>query len=121
MTPSGFLSHSLPFVLLLATAVAQEPWQCPDNGSSATIVSNNGSGDQSFVFTNSALVADDQSLRIIVFKPGDGGGNPEVIVDEIEFSSGTNPLVTIGPGMRIRIEDPSDADSKSGQGTYTKV
>ncbi|MFM1872584.1 MAG: hypothetical protein RL398_2006 [Planctomycetota bacterium] len=95
-------------------ALGQAPWAVNDDGST-TVVANNGTGSDSYLFEKNAQGQYDQTLRIVV-KDSDGN-----VVQTIEWDTVTAVTATIGPGQSVEIQDPADQDGKSGKGTYKKV
>lgn len=95
---------------------AQGQWTCPDNGT-VVVASNQGTGNVSYTFKMNVNQSYDQSL-VIHITERDKDGN-RVVVQTIEWQSGTAVAVTIGPGRSIEIEDPDDTDSLYGTGSFS--
>ncbi len=115
MMPFARLGSVALGLCLSSQVIAQNAWTCPDDGS-VTVATNSGTGNVSHTFTMSPLAKYDTTLKLVVFKPK-SGTDPEVIVSEVEWTWGTDPTITLGPGLSVRIEDPADADQKVGTGT----
>lgn len=103
-------------VATLSALPAQSTWTCPDDGT-VVVASNQGTGNVSYTFKMNVNQNYDQSL-VIHITERDKDGN-RVVVQTIEWQSGTAVAVTIGPGRSIEIEDPDDTDSLYGTGTFS--
>ncbi|MBZ0152054.1 MAG: hypothetical protein K8J09_11045 [Planctomycetes bacterium] len=63
-------------------------------------------------------VKPDTTLRVVIFSVGEDG---EHVHQTIEWAAGTDLSITLGAGKSIRIEDPTDGDTKSGSGTWKQT
>jgi hypothetical protein len=105
--------------LLSAAATAQ--FSCPDDGYLGGVASN-VSGTTDKVLTLN-LTGSDKTFTLKVERRhvAPSGTVTWEIIEEVSFTDGNNPPVTIPPGCRASIQDtdPSDGDTNSVDGTAT--
>ncbi|MCK5943772.1 MAG: hypothetical protein KAI24_17440 [Planctomycetes bacterium] len=113
------MSFALTSAAMAAPLSAQSAWACPDDGQTIA-VANAGTTDKSYEFKQTARVGYDNSLQIRVVTL-DANGDVTEVHTTIPWNFGTNPTIVVQPGRAIQIVDPTDADTRTGLGTYQEV
>ncbi|MBX3463435.1 MAG: hypothetical protein KF830_09700 [Planctomycetes bacterium] len=116
--PRGTLRTWLAAIGLTGAAAAQNSWACPDDGATI-VVTNSGSGNESYTFKMNAHRQYDHELEIRVVTL-DAQGEVVTVHETIPWTWGTDPTIVVGAGKSIQVRDPQDEDTKSGAGTYRK-
>ena len=110
---SHFLRCAASAALLAACASAQ--FTCADDGYQGGVASN-VSGTTDKVLTLN-ITGKDKAFKLKVERKHESG--VWEVIEEVSFTEGNHPPVTIPPGCRASIEDTQDADDHDVTGTAT--
>lgn len=115
--------RSLAFAILSAifcvalSAGARADFTCPDDGSIDVADNVTGTVDHVLTVTPASGTSDDSNFKVEVYDPA----HPSVVLSSVTITTDplSNPPITVGPGLKARVVDPKDGDSKKPKGTTT--